>query len=102
MQVKGSQPLFFATDLTDFLGCRHLSSLERLVAHGRISRPFTDDPLLEVLRQRGLEHEEAYVSTLRQSGKSVVEIDRDNQTPSGQTLSALRSGADAVVQARLE
>ncbi len=102
MQVKGDQPQFFATDLTDFLACRHLSSLERLLAHGRIRRPFTDDPLLEVLRQRGLEHEAAYVATLRQAGKSVVEIDRDSQAAFAQTVSALRSGADVVVQARLE
>jgi predicted RecB family nuclease len=102
MQVKGTQSLFFATDLTDFLACRHLSSLERLVAHGLVSRRFADDPVLEVLRQRGLEHEGAYVATLRQSGKSVVEVDRDGQAPFAQTLSALRSGADIVVQARLE
>jgi uncharacterized protein len=92
----------FATDLTDFLACRHLSSLERLTAYGRIKRPFTDDPMLEVLRQRGLEHEGQYVEALRQSGKSVIEIAKDGPTPFAQTLSALRSGADVVVQARLE
>jgi len=102
VQVKNDQPLLFATDLTDFLACRHLSLLGRLTAYGLINRPFTDDPMLEVLRQRGLEHEGQYVAALRQSGKSVIEIDKDGPAPSTQTLSALRSGADVVVQARLE
>jgi hypothetical protein len=71
MQVKGNQALFFATDLTDFLACRHLSSLERQAAHGLTSRPFTDDPMLEVLRQRGLEQSMRPTSRVRRHSRDT-------------------------------
>src|SRR5262249_16053995 len=64
------------TALTNLLGCHHLAVLERLVAHGLAKRPFFDDPMLEVLRERGLSHERAYVQHLTQDRKRVVEIDR--------------------------
>jgi uncharacterized protein len=94
--------LFFATDLTDFLACRHLTALEHLAAHGRAKRPFFDDPILEILRERGVEHERAYVQRLAGSGKRIVEIDRRSSDASESTLRAMRAGADAIVQARLE
>jgi uncharacterized protein len=102
MQVRDDHQLYFATDLTDFLACRHLSTLERLSAHGMLKRPFTDDPMLEVLRARGLEHEAQYVAILRTSGKSVCEIAKEDSDPFAKTLTALRTGVDVVVQARLE
>ena len=43
-----------------------------------LKRPLADDPMLEVLRARGLEHEAQYVATLRTSGKSVVEIAKED------------------------
>jgi predicted RecB family nuclease len=49
-----------------------------------------------------LEHERAYVQRLAQSGMRVVEIDKASPVAFDETLSALRDGADVVVQARLE
>ena len=102
MDLRGDSPLYFATDLTNFLGCRHLTALERLAAHRLARRPFFDDPMVEILRERGLEHERSYVNHLAQSGKRVVQIDRASPTPFADTLAAMSQGADAVVQARLE
>src|ERR1700722_1152276 len=102
VQVREDQLLYFATDLTDFLACRHLCSLERLTAYGLVKRPFTDDPMLELLRARGLEHEAQYVSSLRQSSNSVIEVDKSAASPLAETLAAMRSGAEVIVQARLE
>lgn len=101
MDLQGNKPLFFATDLTNFLACRHLTALERLAAHKLAKRPFFDDPMLEILRERGLEHERAYVQRLAQSGMRVIEINR-SPTALGETINAMREGVDVVVQARLE
>ena len=68
MYLRADERLFFATDLTDFLACRHLTTLERLAARELVRRPFFDDPMVAILRQRGLEHERAYVRHLAQSG----------------------------------
>src|SRR6266581_3218000 len=102
MQLRRDKPLFFATDLTNFLACRHLTALERLAAHKLAKRPFFDDPMLEILRERGLEHERAYIQSLARSGMRIVEIGKGSPTALDETLSAMREGADVVVQARLE
>lgn len=102
MHSRGDRPLFFATDLTNFLACRHLTALERLAAHKLAKRPFFDDPMLEILRERGLEHERAYVQSLARAGGRVVEIDRESPTAFDETRAAMRDGADVVVQARIE
>lgn len=102
MYFRGDKPLFFATDLTNFLGCRHLTAVERLAAHKLAKRPYYDDPMLEILRERGLEHEQAYVERLRAMGKRVVEIDKQSPNAFGDTVRAMQEGADVIVQARLE
>lgn len=102
MDLRGNSPVYFATDLTNFLGCRHLMALERLAAHKLAKRPFFDDPMLEILQERGLRHERAYVETLAKAGKRVIEIDRQSASAFEQSLAAMREGADVIVQARLE
>ena len=102
MQFRDGRPTFFATDLTGFLGCRHLATLERLAALHLARRPVHDDPMLDLLRERGLAHERAYVERLAAGGGRVVEIARADPDAAGATLAAMRGGADAVVQARLE
>lgn len=102
MQLRGETALYFATDLTNFLGCRHLTTLERLAARNVVKRPFFDDPMLEILRERGLEHERAYVQRLAQEGRQVVEIHRNDAGALASTLAAMRAGADVIVQGRLE
>ena len=99
--LKNAKPAF-PTALTNFLGCHHLSVLERLAAHGLAKRPFFDDPMLDVLRERGLNHERAYVQHLMQIGKRVIAIDRSNPNAFDETVNAMCGGFDAVVQARLE
>jgi hypothetical protein len=47
MDLRGREPLYYATDLTNFIGCQHLIVLERLAAHKLARRPFFDDPMLE-------------------------------------------------------
>jgi hypothetical protein len=54
-----------ATDLSNHLACGHLTQLNRLVAQDKIKKPSWYDPSLEVLIQRGWDHEAAYVEFLK-------------------------------------
>ena len=91
-----------ATDLANHLGCLHLSQQNRAVAEGRAQRPRWKDPLADLLRERGFEHEKAYLSHLRSSGNlHIVEIDRDDTAGSDKTTAAMRAGADVIYQAQL-
>ncbi len=91
-----------ATDLANHLSCAHLSQLDLVVAAGRARRPERHDPIVELLAERGREHEAAYLKHLREQKLGVVEI----RTPPGEegvetTLAAMRDGADVIYQAPL-
>ena len=66
-------------------------------------RPHFDDPILELLFQRGTDHEKSYVDSLRETGMSVVELtpvmNRDELLAA--TLDAMRAGTDVIVQGAL-
>ena len=72
MSPLENTPRLFPTALTNFLECHHLAVLERLAAGNLAKRPFFHDPMLEILRERGLSHERAYVQHLDQLGNSVM------------------------------
>jgi predicted RecB family nuclease len=104
MIIVGGQLHLSATDLAAHLNCRHLTNLEVDVAHGALRRPHYYDPSLEALWQRGELHEADYVQHLTETGLQVVRIEGKGVTPAmmAETLAAMRSGADVIVQAALQ
>ena len=92
-----------ATDLSNFLGCRVRTALEMAEANGGAKRPYFDDPLREILFQRGVDHEKAYVASLREAGRRIVEIEETTNAEAAlaATAEAMRGGADVIVQAAL-
>jgi predicted RecB family nuclease len=108
MQVDENRRSFWPSDLTGFLACAHLAQLERAVSLSELKRPIFDEPHAELLRQKGAEHEAAYLSRLRASGRTVVVIPREMETslPRDEarrlTEEAIRaSSADVIYQACL-
>ena len=87
-----------ATDLANHLGCVHLSRLDLSVAERRAERPVRRDPIVELLTERGREHEAAYLKHLRAHKLVVAEIGDDGTAT---TLAAMRDGADVIYQAPL-
>ena len=61
MQLIDGTLVVCATDLVGFLECDHLVTLELARARGEVEKPFRDDPQLELIRQRGYEHERRYI-----------------------------------------
>ena len=92
-----------ATDLTNHLACRHLTSLNRGVAEGRWKPPDWYRPEADVLAQRGLEHERAYLAHLEAHGRVVTRLGEDDEGERAldRTLAAMRAGADVIAQASL-
>src|SRR5262245_23155496 len=102
MKLEDSQLQTSPTDLANFVACPHKSALDLMVAEGRLERPRWTDPLAEVLRRRGEEHEHRHVDQLRAAGLVVVDLSdvaREHRT--AETESAMHAGADAIVQAAL-
>lgn len=87
-----------ASDLANHLSCDHLTQLERKVALGELKKPSYRDPSLDILIQRGKDHEAAYVEYLSTS-KSVVNL---IGKPQASTFEAMQMGRDVIVQASLK
>ncbi|TWT91793.1 ATP-dependent RecD-like DNA helicase [Botrimarina colliarenosi] len=103
MERRTTGLMLSATDLANHLACRHLTQLERGVAEGESKRPFRSNDRLETLRTLGNEHEQKYVEHLRIEGKSVLEVASSSElSPNEQTLAAMQSGVDVIIQAPLE
>lgn len=102
MKRENEQLLLNATDLAGHLMCAHLTQLSRQAALGHIPRPFERDPRLEVLRERGLQHERAYLAYLEQQGRSAIQFAEHSGFDQDALLAAMRSGADVIVQAGVQ
>jgi predicted RecB family nuclease len=102
MRLVESALEFSASDLSRFLGCHHRTGLDLAVAHGQRIRPTWIDPALQVLQERGLEHERQYVETLAAQGHTPMNLSEYEGLPAEQrTLEAMRAGAAVIVQAVL-
>jgi predicted RecB family nuclease len=102
MRVIGSTIELSASDLSNFLGCRHRTALDLAVATGLRPAPDWLDPALAVLQQRGLEHERRFVDALRGEGFSVVDLAglaADEAVK--RALDAMQAGSDVIVQPAL-
>ncbi|MCE2405727.1 MAG: TM0106 family RecB-like putative nuclease [Dehalococcoidia bacterium] len=92
-----------ASDLVNHLACRHLTELNAEVAVGARAAPNNWDPMLELLRERGLAHERAYIEHLEESGHQVTSIGGvgiDAATVAA-TVEAMRSGREVIFQGAL-
>lgn len=87
------------TQLASHLACAHLTQLDRLRREGALCVEFNPDPRLDALRERGLQHEAAYIELLRREGRSICDL-RNERDPAA-TRRAMVAGHDAIVQATL-
>lgn len=99
MRIYGGNLLFAATDIVNFLGCRHAIYLDRL----NLDQPAPvaeDDPYLVLLQETGLEHERRYLDRLRYEGRHVVEIEGTGSLEDrvARTRDAMAAGVDVIYQ----
>ncbi|SNC59292.1 uncharacterized protein SAMN04487881_0027 [Marinobacter sp. es.048] len=92
-----------ASDLVAHSSCDHLMMLEKQVALGDLKKTEHYDPLLELLRERGDRHENAYLNHLVGQGQTVTTIKGSEVTDESvrQTLDAMYAGDPVIAQAAL-
>jgi predicted RecB family nuclease len=113
MQDIDGQTVYSATDLVGYLACEHLTTLDRAELRDLLSAEERVDEELDVLRERGEEHELRYRAFLEQQGRTVSEgrhpkaalaglkqrarLDADTEL----TRRLMHQGADVIYQAAL-
>ncbi len=110
MRLDGSSVGFSPTDLAAFSACPQRTLLDRLRALGVAKPDLYPDPRLDLLRERGAEHERRYLEELRASGKRVVWFEalaKGERCPEAyarraeETVRAMRDGPDVIYQGTL-
>lgn len=93
------QLLYSPSDLVTFLECSHASYLDVQSLTEPLARKKAD-ATRQLLRRRGIEHEQAYLQHLRDSGNHVLEIPakRSLEARAHLTLEAMQAGADVIYQ----
>src|SRR5690606_31011425 len=67
-----------------------------------LAKPVNWDPLLDLLRARGAQHEQGFVEHLKAQGRPVTVIDGDGDDSAvEQTVEAMRAGHEVIVQGAL-
>ena len=101
MYLSDGELVVSASDLNDYTACRHLLRLNLEYARRERERPSERDPTAVLVARKGDEHEAAYLASLREQGRGVVEIDQDGpiEEAAEKTIEAMRSGAEVIFQA---
>jgi predicted RecB family nuclease len=115
MQLIDGQPVFSATDLVGFLACGHLTELEVAAIQGLVKRPIREDKELDVIRERGFQHEARFLADLEAQSRLVTRIELDktlndpatgradraeqHRRAAAETEQAIRRGDDVIYQA---
>src|SRR5438876_2913843 len=104
MQFLEGRLIVSPSDLTGFLECEHLTQQELAAARGEIARPERDDPMLDMLSRRGLEHEGRYLAGFKATGRKIVEFPFPDGTIANleqahaETVAAMHARADIIYQ----
>jgi predicted RecB family nuclease len=102
MRAGASTAELSASDLAWFLGCRHRTALDMAVARGERDAPNWVDPVLELLRERGFEHERRFAESLRSDGLTLIDLGSySGQDAVNRSLDAMRSGTQVILQPAL-
>src|SRR5882757_2222210 len=104
MKLVGNQIRISATDLSNHLACRHLTSLDLKVARGETSEPALADPYLKLRRELGLRHEAAYLKHLEgELGLKVVRLPGKGADDElvAETLRLMTERVDVIAQGGL-
>lgn len=102
MKIEQQKIIFSPSDLANHINCKHLTYLNKKAALGELNKPVYKNRVLEMLQERGLNFENAYLQNLRLEGKTIVEIQQDNNNAKEDTIAAMRKGVDVIYQGRLK
>jgi uncharacterized protein len=101
MKKENSKYIFSPSDLANHISCKHLTNLNKKAANDEIKKPVYKNRVLDMLRERGIKFEEAYLQQLEAEGKVIVKISQQSSNPVKETEEAMKNGVDVIYQARL-
>jgi predicted RecB family nuclease len=103
MQILAGHLLLSASDLVNFLGCRHATYLDLRELTDHVEIPERNAATVLIF-EKGIEHEQRHLALLKARGFTVVEIARegfDLAERTALTREVMGAGAEVIYQAAL-
>jgi predicted RecB family nuclease len=105
MKIIARQIRLSASDLSNHLACRHLTTLDLQLARGERAAPDWAAPDLKVIQELGLRHEAAYLAHLGAHGLTVENLGHiehhEEQRLIAETVALMERGAQVIAQGAL-
>jgi uncharacterized protein len=106
MKISAGQIRLSASDLSNHLACRHVTTLDLEVARGLRAEPQRADPDLAVILERAYEFEKEYLAQLAVQGLIVEDLSdfdpkKEEERLLGETLALMERGVDVIAQGAL-
>ena len=79
MQANGDYRRYSASDVVGFVECEHVTTLDLVDLAERLPRA-EEDESAKLVQEKGIEHEKAYLATLRARGLRV-DLAPEKRTP---------------------
>ncbi len=103
MKYKDNQIIYSPTDLATHSSCKHLTQLNKQHAKGEIADPEVyTNRALQMLMEKGIEFEENHLQEIKDQGKTVSEISKDDPHAEKHTIDAMKAGVEVIYQAKLK
>jgi len=103
VQFLDGKLLFSASDLVNFLGCKHATYLDRRDLDDPVEMPERDAATVLIF-EKGIEHEKRHLAALKARGLIVVEVlseGFDRAARTALTREVMQAGAEMIYQAAL-
>jgi predicted RecB family nuclease len=105
MKTSAGHARLSASDLSNHLACRHVTTLDLQVARGMRAEPDWAAPDLKVIQELGLRHESAYLAHLGSQGLNVENLGNIDHKQEArllaETLALMKRGAEVIAQGAL-
>jgi predicted RecB family nuclease len=102
MHQQDGKLIFSPSDLTNYMESKFVSFMDRLSLQ-QDPRAIKDAPdeSMQIIRDRGMQHEQAYLALLKEKGHDVCEIPDKTAGGIELTLEAIKAGRQIIYQAHL-
>jgi predicted RecB family nuclease len=101
MKLVLEKTIYSPSDLSNFIHCRHLTSLDKEALEKKREKPNYTNKVMLALRERGEKFEAEILRKYQEEGKTVCVIQTGDAHAYEKTLESMKNGDEIIYQARL-
>ncbi|AFL83715.1 RecB family nuclease, putative, TM0106 family [Belliella baltica DSM 15883] len=101
MKRQNQDFIYSPSDLSNFIHCKHLTTLDKLALDGGLEKPVYTNKVMLALREKGEAFEKDILAKFQEEGKNIYSIEPGDYQAFEKTRHAMQQGYDIIYQARV-